>query len=287
MQRTPKKTEKVIIHSVNSAKRKISATSPDRMSNFNMSAAELRSIIQDSIAPLLDDKLKHVATKTDVEQITVQIAGLSAQVNALTEENQALKERVKSLETDKERDHQELMRMVDQTKRKNLIFKGLEKQTSAKEAVKSVCKDILGIQHINVRFARIIFERNGKMGVIAELATDENADDVLKNTKKLAGSSISVEKDLSADRQRNKKVMLQLRKDIMAIDQTHKVLVRNDKMKIGNNWFIWNSNKELLSGHEKGESVIKSLYGDKLNSLVLVYNEIIKKLDTNYINSKN
>lgn len=83
-----------------------------------------------------------------------------------------------------------------------------------------------------------LYEAKDKVCAVVEFKTEEMADSIFKNTKKLAGSSIFIDKDLNAEKQQNKKVMLKLKKQLQSLDQTQKILVRNDRMKINNACFF-------------------------------------------------
>lgn len=86
------------------------------------------------------------------------------------------------------------------------------------------------------------------MTVIAEMQTEKMVEEVFKHTKNLAGSRISVEQELDRERLIQKKVMVELKRNILAVSQRHRVSVRNDKLKVGDKSFMWSKNRKLMCG---------------------------------------
>lgn len=116
------------------------------------------------------------------------------------------------------------------------------------------------------------------MTIIAEFDSEDMVNHILKQSRGLAGTDITLERDLNSVRQENKKALLQLKKDIVAIDKTHPIKVRDDSMKISDKWIKWNKEQQLVCGKEKGTDIFKKFYGNKLDSLNLEYSEILKKI---------
>ncbi|KAL5289625.1 hypothetical protein ACFFRR_009593 [Megaselia abdita] len=143
-----------------------------------------------------------------------------------------------------------------QVKRKNVIVKGFPSSSSLKELFRALCVDTLNIseQDLNVRSMRNIFDRNNKMGLIAELNS------VLKRASRLAKTKISVEKDLNSEKQIQKKVMLQLKKDVLQADISQRVTVRDERMKIADKWFYWNLRKEFTCGRDRLRAINFNYY---------------------------
>ena len=121
-----------------------------------------------------------------------------------------------------------------------------------------------------------------KMMVVAEFRTEDMMHTVLKNVRKLAGSTISIEQDVNSERQHLKKVMLQLKRNILTSTKTHRVSVRNDKIKIDNYWFYWSKNKTLMNNNKCAKDTLKSLLGNHFDKINFEYSFIVSLL-----NSKN
>lgn len=111
------------------------------------------------------------------------------------------------------------------------------------------------------------------------MKTEDMANNIFKNLKNLAGSSIKVERDLSEERQIDRKVMMKVKSVILEADKTHKIFVKNDSIKIGVNWMRWNKNRELVCGEKKAEEVLKDMYGEKLNFIDLTYDKLLENIN--------
>lgn len=166
-----------------------------------------------------------------------------------------------------------------------MIIKGLEKCNNPTDAVKKLCNDTLQANNIQIASARTIFERNGKVGVAVEFQTEENVFSIFRNVKKIANTTITIERNLTSDKQLDKRVLLKLKKDLRNADREIKVLVRDDRIKIGDQWLSWNDQKELMCGNRSAKEVLQALYGDKLNLINFSYHDIISTFNEN--NSKN
>lgn len=125
-------------------------------------------------------------------------------------------------------------------------------------------------QEIRLLSTRKLYEMHGKIGVVAEFTSGDEVKAIFKNTKNLAGSKIIVERDLTTEKQQDKRVMLQLKKCIMEVS--------NEKMKIGAKWFLRNRNKNLVCGNQDVNFVLENLYGSGIKSVNLNYNDILSNL---------
>lgn len=64
----------------------------------------------------------------------------------------------------------------------------------------------------------------------------------------------------------------------MEYSNKYKIKVRDDKLKIENRWFKWNSEKILLCGTSNAINVFKELYGEEFN-LNIKYNILKNELN--------
>lgn len=225
---------------------------------------------------LLDQKLQNLPTKSDLEVINSQVCTLSSRFEDLASENQSLKDQVKSLYAEKERDRQTINWLEDQIKNKNIIFKGIEAQSSVPTAVNKICEDIMKLPaSIKVKSAKKIYEKGGKWTVVAEFESADIVEEILRHSRNLIGTTISLERDLNSKKQVNKKALLQLRKNILARSQKHRISVVNDRMRVGVKWFLWNKQNELMCGAIKGEKVIHDLYSGELDHINCNFCELI------------
>lgn len=264
-------------------KRKFNETSPENMEKPDevgkMSANELINLM----SSVLDEKLKDMATKNDVKEVKEDMREVKSEVTRLADENKVLHEEVLKLKEERENDQKRMKQLEDGLGKKKIIIRGLASQRSTYEAVKKMIKENLKIENrIEIEQTKKIFERNGKMTVLVELRSEAMVSEIFKYTKNLRGTSIYVERDLSNERQKNKKIMIQLRKEILHVDKSKRVAVRDDKLVVDDKRFFWDKNNVLRCGQSTGEEVLKDLYGEKALSITLDYNEIFAKT-----NSKN
>lgn len=261
----------------NLTKRRLIETSPENMGDQvgSMTKCDLMQMM----TSLLDEKFKNIATKTDILDVKENINEVKSEVSRLSNENKHLQNEIQKLKDERENDQRRMMLLEKDFGKKKLIFRGLESQTSVFKAVKKVFQENLKMENpVEIEQTRKLYEKNQKMTVMVELKSTNLVTQVLKHTKNLAGTSIHVERDLCKERQEKKKVMLYLKKEILKIDRSHKIIVRDDNMIINKKQMFWNQNKALMCGHEKGEDVLKSIYGEKLSNVTHKYNKILENI---------
>lgn len=250
-------------------KRKLGETSPEPTLH------EVMNAIHQSNAKI-GQQLANVATKDDIRELTSQFA---YEVDTLRNENEALRNEIGKLKAERAADRKELNKLIQQAKSKNLVFRGMAKSNDAKELVEKLCKEKLTVQNANVKSARVLVKREEKEDVLAVFESEEVVNEILKNTKKLVGSTISIEKDMTEEQLQDKKVLLQLKKNITAIDATKKkkIAVRNDSIKICDKWMHFNINKKLVQGKQEiSGNDLKELLG--LQVLIDIdYYQILEK----------
>lgn len=263
-----------------SAKRRLEELSPNKNDGSPVGSMAVTDLMK-LMSTLMDEKLTNM--KQDVEEIKNNVSGLSLKLDEVKSENQLLKNEITQLREEREKDHQQIVYLQEHIKRNNLIFKGIDTKSTLEDSVRDCCKNNLKIsEEIVLLSTRKLYEKNGKVGVVAEFSSGEAVKDIFKNTKNLAGSKIIVERDLTTEKQQDKRVMLELKKRIKEVSSKHKIMVRNEKIKISDKWLMWNKNKILISGNQNGNVVLENLYGQAINSVNFNYHEILTKL-----NSKN
>lgn len=246
-----------------SIKRLRSEISPEKNSVKvgELSVEDLRSIFRDENKEVLD-KLNY----------------LTDDFNDLKKQNEMLKQEIQNIQAEKDSDRKRIAQLEDQFKRKNLIFKGLPSSKSTVNEVKKVCNEILKIPDTSIlKSAKKLTERNGKITVLAELDSEQSTYVVLNNTKELKGTNIYIERDLNVDRQKDKRAMLRLKKEIVKVSKIHRVIVRDDRLRIADKWFKWSQHKQLLCGQSEAEPIMKQLYGDQALGINLQYEYLVNE----------
>ncbi|KNC25152.1 hypothetical protein FF38_01739 [Lucilia cuprina] len=170
------------------------------------------------VADLSSDNFKSII-KEGNREVLDKLINLTGEVISLKKENENLKQKIVTLRTENESDRKRKARLEDQVKCKYLIFKVVSNNKSTINEVKKVCRDILDISDIN------IFKAVKKL-----LDSVQSTYAVLGKTKKLKGTDIYIEKDLNEERQRDKRAMLMLKKNVIKISKIHCIVLREDQM---------------------------------------------------------
>lgn len=215
------------------------------------------------------------------KEIVTKLDTLTNSFKEIQMRNEELADEVASLKAERKKDHLRMMQLEDQIKQNNLIFKGLNANSDMKEAASEVCRYILQLSVPPVILStKILFERNGKVTAVIKLDSDEMVEAILKNTNKLSGTNIYIERDLNCDKQHNKKAMLQLKKSIQQISSQHRIMVREDCIKIQDKWLKWDSDKQLTCDKQGATTFLKNLFGDKYQQIQLNYYALLEKANS-------
>lgn len=250
-------------------KRYLIETSPD--------ASEERSTERRKVGELYVDDLRQII-KDSNREVLEKLSTLSGNVEDLKEQNNLLKQEVEHLKVDKDVDRRRINQLEEQIKSKNLILKGLNAKSSVNGVVNKICFDKLKLpKSVKIIYTKKLYERDEKMAVLVELDSSQSVQNALQNAKKLAGTSIYLERDLTPEKQKDKKVMLQLKKDIVAASKSHRIAVINDRIRINDKWFRWNKEKQLFCGQEEADGTFKDLYPDVFDKINFNYNALLER----------
>lgn len=273
---------------VQNSKRRLVEISPETAKTNdiigNIHTTELMALMTNSLSALLDEKMINLPTKDDLEGVKQHINEVKTEVYMLKVENRELKDEVIKLKESRDADQRRLRQIEEDLGKKKLIVRGLKCQTNIIAAVKKVLREKMELnKEIEIDHANKLFEKDGKMTVMVEMRSAGMVVEVLKRTKKLAGTSIFIDRNLSMERQQDKKIMLELRKSLLLYNKSQKVSVRGDKLVVDGNWFYWNNSKILMCGEKPAGEKLVNIYGeDSVNNLNIDYSQILLK-----INSKN
>ncbi|XP_037961125.1 uncharacterized protein LOC119690188 [Teleopsis dalmanni] len=270
------------------AKRMLKETSPEQQESMvvknsvgNMQLSDLMSVLSN----LLDDKLQNVATKKDLEDIKAKMGNINHKVENLAKENSELKKELEKLKREREHEQLEIDRLISQSKRKNVIFKGFEKANSPKKAVEMVCNHILKLPEVKIASARIIYTRNERISVVAEMGAEDMATEVFKSVKNLSGHKITIERDLDKKRLECKKALLQLKADILNVDQTH---VNENKAESLSKYFggynlTWKYATRINNYGRYSGGILLAIKKELANLRINCYTKIIQECHVIYI----
>lgn len=172
-----------------------------------------------------------------------------------------------------------MRRLEDDLGKRKILIKGIDSQRFAKDAVKKLFRDKLKIADIvEIEYVWKLYEKDDKITVLAELKSAEMVSEIFKNIRNLKDSTIYIERDLSAERRTDKKVLLQLKKSLLKLNQKKKINVINDKLKIENRWFEWNGDKILMCGKKSGEDELIKIFGNSAKTVSLDFKEIFANI---------
>lgn len=223
-----------------------------------------------SVKDLSVDEFKELIVKTNAE-VFEKYEALHEEIKMLKEEVVEMRNRNRALEI-------EVNNIEKTQKRKNIVLKGLDAREEPVEAANNVCKNILKVPEVIIKNARKTYENNGLMTVVAEMDTESMVYESLRRSRNLQGTRISLDKDLSKDGRDNKAVMFSLKRTLNEIDASKKVTVRNDRMRVENNWFYWDTNKNLKSNKDNGKGILMNIYkNQKIEALDLDFMSLLKK----------
>ncbi|KAL7723876.1 hypothetical protein ACLKA6_004302 [Drosophila palustris] len=170
-----------------------------------------------SMSSKIGEQMAKLASKEDIGELKDEIGSMSHSMGVLRAENQALKQELEQLRNDRERDRKELNRLIEQSNSRNIILKGLQKDKANKRDLEDLFRRKMEMSQAGIRNSKILFERNNKVGVLVEFETTDMAMEALKSGRKLTGSSIYIERDLSLEKQERKIVLLQLKKSLLGL----------------------------------------------------------------------
>ncbi|XP_059226688.1 uncharacterized protein LOC131998414 [Stomoxys calcitrans] len=84
-----------------------------------------------------------------------------------------------------------------------------------------------------VKSVKTLYQKERMTAVLVEFESENDVEDVISKTRNLRGTNIYVERDLNAERRRDKIIMLQLRKQLMEFSKAHQIKIRDDKLRVG------------------------------------------------------
>lgn len=216
------------------------------------------------------------------EEVLGRITSLSEEVNHLKVINDGLAHEMEVLKTENNMLKRRLNELENNIKGKNLIFRGLNSQQTNIGEIQKICQQVLKVEiEKGVKSVKTLYQRNGSAAVVVEFETESDVELILSKTSYLKGRQIYIERDLNAERRLDKIIMIKLRRQLIDFSKKHQVKVRDDRIKVADKWFKWNSEKRLVCGPCNAVNVMGELYGEDFN-LNLKY-DIIK----NSLNLKN
>lgn len=177
-----------------------------------------------------------------VSQIMQEIKQLKIE-NKNSEENwnrdrTKILEKIGKLETISEKSEKEKRKL-------NVVFKGLSNaQLEQRAEMERLFKETLGIEY-KVKSTRTVGKIEGKMTLIAEMGSWEDKREILENKKKLIGSTIYIDNDLTQEERR-------IQKEIRAVAREERnkgrtVKISYQKLTINGEEYRWSREDDGLT----------------------------------------
>lgn len=226
----------------------------ERVSNLTVGS------LMDAFQNILHMEINKLATKVELNSLRQDVEGWKNSVE-------------KSIEKLQYNDN-ELRRKLDfyekNDRRRNLIIKGIDAKSTQQEimdetkiflSVKMKISDVRAVVYV-----KKIKEVGNRMIVLARLESETLVREVLKNTKELAGTYFSVDRDLTVEERAIKRNLLNIKGNILQVDKSRRIKVRNNKLFIGDAEFNWKDN-QLWFKEEMGLTVLNKMFNNKFANI--------------------
>lgn len=196
--------------------------------------SKIKEAVKTSFTEELDKRLENMASKLDVD-------ALRQTIESQKQENDALKEKLGCFENRLER--------IDKNDRSNkLIFSNVACPDGAISAAYHVCNQMLRInpELINIKSSFVLRKfDNDRSTILVEFAERNMVTTVFKHIKNLNGSRVGVERDLTENQQKVRKMLVDLKRKLLDNNKQMKIHVSDVTLKIGSNKFTFkNGNLE-------------------------------------------
>lgn len=206
-----------------------------------------------SLGQLMDHKLSSLATKNDFKL-------LSGQVNALSDENKALKEEIGLLRQHAETVKAKLVDLEGRSRRNNLIFKGLTwgpKTKDFRHVISKFCSDNFGSDD------RLWINRAHPLGrnrdaIIAHFPSDSDVDYIMSRTRNLKGTKYVVHRDYPSEVREKRAYLMAVRAEVERVTGTRRMPLVFDHITIERVRFTWESGC-LKAGREDGGEKLQTI----------------------------
>lgn len=206
--------------------------------------------------------------KEEIESTKLNVEKNSKDIQELRKENSELKKEVESLKAYIKKSERKEEIFDKFTRKKNLIFKGFEKDKIEKSDVWDLCKNVLKIE-LKPEISRIIkIGKHNKKTFLVEFENQSSVTAILQSTSKLVNSNIGVQRDLTENERNIQNFLLRVRNDIRKIDRTKDVKFKGNRIEIEGKIFTVEQG-ELKNGEKPAKEVLEQLYNKDFENVVL------------------
>lgn len=190
-----------------------------------MSAHDLKEML----TALLDDKLKNIATKEDINNIRGVITCIQSEIEEIKGEMSDIKVEVMKLREEVDLLKVREKRMINKAdeeekfrKRFNVVVNGLEENgAAANKTFINICKNTLEVDINVMRFRKI-----NQANYVFELASQHEVWSVLSNTGKLKDSGYFFNRDYTYQERRQRYILRQVKRDLLKAKIGKPILIK-------------------------------------------------------------
>uniref|UniRef100_T1I0U7 Uncharacterized protein n=1 Tax=Rhodnius prolixus TaxID=13249 RepID=T1I0U7_RHOPR len=263
---------------IDKSERKRTRSSPDQLesgpfmkkisANVNKEKCEMGENLILKKLNEMDLKLSQVATKADLKETNEKLENLIT-------ENKNLKEEIVDLKKENKQVKESLEFALRKLKSKSLVIAGLQdlkENNDYTQEVKELCVKSLGMHEPMIDRAHSVAQ--GRL-LLVELVRQADVQAMLINAKKLKGSGIWINRDLTYQDRQKKKKLLEIRKKIMAVDKVEKVLVRDGYLLYKKKKFYWDEEKGITASKEDDLSLINECFGRREQAMAVQSKNLI------------
>lgn len=176
--------------------------------------------------------------KKDVTEVKGSISNMQLEITALKEEKVELSQKLDSFNV-------KLSQLDKESRESNLIFYNLPKSSNVRQDIIELCTNVIRpICAVAIRKTLVLRQNqaNQTMTVLVRFDAASTVDHILRNSKNLKSTRISVCRDLSEEDRENRKILLSLKNKIKENDTSDKL-----KIKVINNYIFIDNVKLTLN----------------------------------------
>lgn len=224
------------------------------------------SALLSKFGEMLESRMALFPTLKDFKRIEEKL-------DEVIKDNKNMKMEIASLKEENLEIKKNLEMLLRKSKAKSLIFKGIEesKENEDKiETVRKLCVHSLGIEEPMIEK---VFAPARRQFWVVEFSRYSIVQQILSNARKLKGSGIWINKDLTYRERLVRKKLLETRKKLLEADKNERVLIRNGHLIYKGIKFFWDEVNGFTSSKQEDLQFIQN---------ILKKNEVASASSKNY-----
>lgn len=239
------------------------AKTPPKSCGLELNKSSIEQLME-SFNKLLDSK--KFSTKEDIDKLEGTIMSLKL-------ENQKLQEEIVALKQSEEKGKRRMDYLENMFKQNNLLFRGFSdsQDRSCTETIVKLCNEVL---EVDVNQQDVIHARwVGPKGlenrpILASFSQTSKVFSILRNTRKLRGTNLSIDRDLCKRTRWQRGKLLRIKKEVKSINKNIRVSVGGSQLWVNNVKFYWEDNVGLMHKGKEGIEVLNQLVGGDLRKII-------------------